>query len=168
MLLVRFNPATPTRPVAAAGPRPLHAGGAVAIGWRYSRRSGHRGLQASGIETRGTVRSSAMSGASATHRMTSASAKAASGAGRLSMASPRSPHRPCAFGEESEGLGRGNDGRLGRWGSPLRGVTAVTLNLPHPDPFGIGPFCRFLRGRRLHAQPGVHALVADGRVRTSA
>lgn len=53
MLLVRFNPAAPTRPVAAAGPRPLHAGGAVAIGWRYSRRSGHRGLQASGIETRG-------------------------------------------------------------------------------------------------------------------
>lgn len=24
----------------------------------------------------------------------------------------------------------------------------MTLNLPHPDPFGIGPFCRFLRGRR--------------------
>ena len=41
---------------------PLHAGGAVAVGWSYSRRSGHRGLQASGIETRGTVRSSAMRG----------------------------------------------------------------------------------------------------------
>lgn len=44
----------------------------------------------------------------------------------------------------------------------------MTLNLPHPDPFGMGPFCRFLRGRRLHAQPGVYAWVVDGRVRTSA
>ena len=40
-------------------------------------------------------------------------------------------------------------------------VAAVTLDLPHPDPFGMGPFCRL---RVQTTAPQEHAWVADGKV----
>lgn len=43
-------------------------------------------------------------------------------------------------------------------------VSAVTLNLPHPDPFGIGPFCRLRVQTTAPRKPGVYAWVVDGRV----
>jgi hypothetical protein len=43
-------------------------------------------------------------------------------------------------------------------------VIAVTLNLPHPDPFGMGPFCRLRVHTTAPQEPGVYAWVADARV----
>ena len=43
-------------------------------------------------------------------------------------------------------------------------VTAVTLNLPHPDPFGMGPFCRLRVQTSAPQEPGVYAWVADHQV----
>jgi hypothetical protein len=41
-------------------------------------------------------------------------------------------------------------------------VGAVTLDLPHPDPFGTGPFCRLQVQTTAPQEPGVYAWVADG------
>jgi hypothetical protein len=43
-------------------------------------------------------------------------------------------------------------------------VAVVTLNLPHPDPFGLGPFCRLRVHTTAPQEPGVYAWVADGQV----
>ena len=43
-------------------------------------------------------------------------------------------------------------------------VAAVTLDLPHPDPFGMGPFCRLRVQTTAPQEPGVYAWVADGQV----
>ena len=43
-------------------------------------------------------------------------------------------------------------------------VSPVTLNLPHPDPFGMGPFCRLRVQTSAPQEPGVYAWVADKRV----
>lgn len=40
-------------------------------------------------------------------------------------------------------------------------VSAVTLNLPHPDPFGMGPFCRLRVQTSAPQEAGVYAWVAD-------
>lgn len=44
-------------------------------------------------------------------------------------------------------------------------VAVVTLNLPHPDPHGMGPFCRLRVQTTAPQEPGVYARVADGQVR---
>lgn len=41
-------------------------------------------------------------------------------------------------------------------------VAAVTLNLPHPDPFGVGPFCRLRVQTTAPQEPGG---LRHGRVR---
>lgn len=43
-------------------------------------------------------------------------------------------------------------------------VDAVTLNLPHADPFGMGPFCRLRVHTTAPQEPGVYAWVADEQV----
>lgn len=43
-------------------------------------------------------------------------------------------------------------------------VAAVTLDLPHPDPFAMGPFCRLRVQTTAPQEPGVYAWVADGQV----
>jgi hypothetical protein len=43
-------------------------------------------------------------------------------------------------------------------------VAVVTLNLPHPDPFGMGPFCRLRVQTTAPQEPGVYAWVADRQV----
>lgn len=43
-------------------------------------------------------------------------------------------------------------------------VAVVTLDLPHPDPYGMGPFCRLRVQTTAPQQPGVYAWVADGQV----
>jgi hypothetical protein len=43
-------------------------------------------------------------------------------------------------------------------------VSAVTLNLPHPDPFGMGPFCRLRVQTSAPQESGVYAWVADEQV----
>lgn len=40
----------------------------------------------------------------------------------------------------------------------------MTLNLPHLDPFGIGPFCRLRVQTTAPQEPGGYAWVVDGRV----
>ena len=44
-------------------------------------------------------------------------------------------------------------------------VAAVALDLPHPDPFGMGPFCRLRVTTAAPRDPGLYAWVADGHVR---
>ena len=43
-------------------------------------------------------------------------------------------------------------------------VSAVTLNLQHPDPFGMGPFCRVRVDTDAPQSAGVYAWVADDEV----
>jgi hypothetical protein len=43
-------------------------------------------------------------------------------------------------------------------------VSAVALNLPHPDPFGMGPFCRLRVATSAPREPGVYAWVVGRRV----
>lgn len=43
-------------------------------------------------------------------------------------------------------------------------VTAVSLDLPHPDPHGMGPFCRLQVQTSAPQEPGVYAWVADYQV----
>ena len=40
----------------------------------------------------------------------------------------------------------------------------MSLHLPHPDPFEMGPFCRLRVVTTAPHEPGVYAWVADGRV----
>ena len=40
-------------------------------------------------------------------------------------------------------------------------VAAVTLDLPHPDPYGMGPFCRLRVLTTAPQEPGVYAWVVD-------
>lgn len=40
-------------------------------------------------------------------------------------------------------------------------VAAVTLDLPHPDPHGMGPFCRLRVDTTAPQEPGVYACVVD-------
>ena len=41
----------------------------------------------------------------------------------------------------------------------------MTPNLPHPDPFGTGPFYRLRVQTTAPQEPGVYAWVVDGRIR---
>ena len=43
-------------------------------------------------------------------------------------------------------------------------VDVVALDLPHPDPHGMGPFCRLRLRTTAPREPGVYAWVADGHV----
>ena len=47
--------------------------------------------------------------------------------------------------------------------TPSRAV-AVTLNLSHPDPFGMGPFCRLQVETSAPQEPGVYAWAANEQV----
>lgn len=44
-------------------------------------------------------------------------------------------------------------------------VEAVKLDIEHPDPLGIGPFCRLKVTTTAPPSPGVYAWVVDGAVR---
>jgi hypothetical protein len=43
-------------------------------------------------------------------------------------------------------------------------VAAVTLDLPHPDPFGMGPVCRLRVQTTAPQEPGLYAWVANRQV----
>lgn len=65
---------------------------------------------------------------------------------------------------ERKGVGVATTDDLAALGFTPSSVTAVMLNLPHPDPHGMGPFCRLRVQTTAPEEPGVYVWVSDGLV----